>query len=191
MAGSGLQEMFETVYAPGTFPHMISGHAYTRAFRGQLIAALLSILLQHGNIKLDDHQDVLTDLLAGAEKPSESNSYIFRSLLNIISTIMTENFSDSRTLRLWKSYLRMTHIVRLFMFAERTGHFALHLYCMKQFIPIFHATGHFACAKYTRRYIQQMASLKDVIPEKKSALYTQGGFSQWGERIFLVAILVI
>ena len=72
MAGSGLEEMFETVYAPRTVPHMMSGHAYyTRAFRGHLLAAcaLLSILLQHDDIKLDDHQDVLADLLAGAKNP--------------------------------------------------------------------------------------------------------------------------
>ena len=77
VAGSGLEEMFETVYAPGIVPHMMSGHAYrpTRVFRGHLLAActLLSILLQHDDIKLDDPQDVLTDLLAGAEKPAESN----------------------------------------------------------------------------------------------------------------------
>ena len=104
------------------------------------------------DIKLDDHLDVLIDLLAGADKPS--NSSIFQSFLNIISTIMTANLSNSRNMRLWKSYLRMTHILRLFMFAERTGHSALHLYCMEQFIPIFHATGHFAYAKCTRLYIQ-------------------------------------
>ena len=79
MAGSGLEEMFETVYAPETVPHMMSGHAYyTLHFVDA--CALLSILLQHGDIKLDDHQDVLADLLAGAEKPPGSNSSIFRSL---------------------------------------------------------------------------------------------------------------
>ena len=70
------------------------------------------------------------------------------------------------------------------MIAERTGHFVLHLYCMELFIPIFHDTGHFAYAKCTRLYIQLMASLKDVIPEKEYVLYTEGGFSQWEERIF-------
>ena len=104
MAGSGFEEMFETVHARGTVPHMMSGHAYTRAFRRHQFAtcALLSILLQHDDIKLDDHQDVLTDLIAGAEKPSESNLSIFQSLLNLISTSMTENVSDSRTN--WEAY---------------------------------------------------------------------------------------
>ena len=76
MAGSGSEEMFEIVYAPRTVPQMMSG----RVFRGHLLAAcaLLSIRLQHDDIKLDDHQDVLTDLIAGAEKPPESNSSIFQ-----------------------------------------------------------------------------------------------------------------
>ena len=66
---------------------------------------------------------------------------------------MTENVSDSRTMILWESYLCITHFITLFMLAERTGHFVLHLYCMEQFILIFHATGHFAYAKYTRLYV--------------------------------------
>ena len=125
MAGSGLEEMFETVYAPRTVPQMMSGLAYTRVFCGHLLAAcaLLSIRLQHDDIKLDDHQDVLTDLMAGAEKPPESNSSFFQSVLNIISTVMTANVSDSKTMRLWESYLCMTQLLRLFMLAERTGHF--------------------------------------------------------------------
>lgn len=47
MAGTGLQELLEVVYASNTVPHMLSGKAVTRAVRGHLLvdAALNTILL--------------------------------------------------------------------------------------------------------------------------------------------------
>ena len=40
MGGSGLDDVFKTVYAPGTVPHIRSGHAYSRAFRAHLLASM-------------------------------------------------------------------------------------------------------------------------------------------------------
>ena len=37
MSGSGLSELFETVYAPNTVPHILSGKAVARAVRGHLL----------------------------------------------------------------------------------------------------------------------------------------------------------
>ena len=71
------------------------------------------------------------------------------------------------------------------MFAERTGHFALRLYCMEQFIRIFQATGCFAYAKCTRMYIQQMASRERICSVDRRWLFTVR------RNDFLVAILVI
>ena len=47
MAGSGLDVLWETVYALNTVVHMLSGHAYARALRAHIItiAALTSLLL--------------------------------------------------------------------------------------------------------------------------------------------------
>ena len=77
---------------------------------------------------------------------------------------------------LWKLYLRLTHILRLFVFAERTGKFILHLHCMELFIPVFHAAGHFAYAKCTSRYLQQMKSLTEKIPENDYHLFSGCGY---------------
>ena len=37
MQGSGLEEVFEAIYAKNTIPHMMSGKAISRAIRGHLI----------------------------------------------------------------------------------------------------------------------------------------------------------
>ena len=47
MAGSGLQEIMELVYAPSAVVHILSGKAYARAVRAHLLfgAALNALLL--------------------------------------------------------------------------------------------------------------------------------------------------
>ena len=39
MSGSGLQEQWETMYAPNSVRHMLTGHAYVRALRGHMLTA--------------------------------------------------------------------------------------------------------------------------------------------------------
>ena len=47
MEGSGFRGALETVYAPITFGHMVTGKAYTRAVRCHMMSAssVLSLLL--------------------------------------------------------------------------------------------------------------------------------------------------
>ena len=70
------------------------------------------------------------------------------SMADTITDIIDKNSSDSRTVSLWKLYLRLTHLLRLMIFAERTGNFLLHLHCMELYIPVFHAAGHFTSPLY-------------------------------------------
>ncbi|CAG9769731.1 unnamed protein product [Ceutorhynchus assimilis] len=52
MAGSGIEELLTTVYAKITVPHMMSGHAYSRALRGHFLIheALILIMLDDPEI---------------------------------------------------------------------------------------------------------------------------------------------
>jgi len=51
MSGTGLNELFETVYAPNTVPHIMSGKAVARAVRGHSLASTaLCILLMREEI---------------------------------------------------------------------------------------------------------------------------------------------
>ena len=44
---SGLQEEWETVYAPNSVKHILTGHAYARALRAHMLsaAAVVSVML--------------------------------------------------------------------------------------------------------------------------------------------------
>ena len=48
MAGSGLQELLEKLYAENTVPHLLSGKAYPRVLRAHLLvkSALVSHIIQ-------------------------------------------------------------------------------------------------------------------------------------------------
>ena len=57
--------------------------------------------------------------------------------------------------------------MRLFIRAERTGDWCLHLYSVKPMLHYFHAAGHLARAKSTYLYVQQMMELHNIMPEKE------------------------
>ena len=56
MAGSGLQSLFELIYAENTVPHIFSGKAFSRATRGHLITTgtlYALLMLKVNNIDFD------------------------------------------------------------------------------------------------------------------------------------------
>ena len=184
MGGSGL-DVFKTVYAPGTVPHIMSGHAYSRAFRAHLLAssALLFTLLDDESMIINGIDQSISKLLNGKlSSPEVGKDNDMLSMADTITDIIDKNSSDSSTVSLWKLYLRLTHLLRLMIFAERTGNSLWHLHCMELYIPVFHAAGHFAYAKRTRIYIQQMKSLKDKIPGEDYTLFSNWLFYDKKER---------
>ena len=59
MAGSGLQELLETIFAPNTVTHILSGKAFARAVRGHLLldTALSTVLLAGSGIFFSREQN--------------------------------------------------------------------------------------------------------------------------------------
>ena len=53
--GSGIAELWETVYAPNTVIHMMNGHAYSRALRSHQLTSLALVS------KLLDDDETLTN----------------------------------------------------------------------------------------------------------------------------------
>ena len=70
-----------------------------------------------------------------------------------------------RTSKLWLQYMEMVDILRLFIKAERTGEWMLHLKSLQEMLPFFAASGHNLYAKSAYIYVQQMLQLADSHPE--------------------------
>ena len=200
IAGSGLDVLWETLYAPNTVVHMLSGHAYARALRAHIItiAALTSLLLDSHEyletINVDKLQQIHTDLLHNSEYSTESvtdNKYV-QQLSNLIDELESKSALQSRTARLWINYLHQARLILLFLRAERTGDWKLHMYSVRKMIPLFHSAGHLAYAKSTRLYVQQMDDLSEKCQRISSNSLPQVDISLFvDQNIFGVVILQI
>jgi len=185
MKGSGLEDLWETVYAPNSIEHMLTGHAYARALRSHFLtsAALTSLIIQISgsadtlNAKhlLDIHRSVLEGICHTSSVLEEDDLY---KLSDALETMNKSLSAKTRTGKLWINYLILTHILRIFIYAERTGHWDLHLYAIIKMIPIFHAAGHFAYARSARRYVEAMYKLPEIMdPSQYQKLTTEGFFT--------------
>ncbi|ELU11371.1 hypothetical protein CAPTEDRAFT_211864 [Capitella teleta] len=82
----------------------------------------------------------------------------------------------SRTARLWLNYMEQVSLIKLCIYAERTGDWVLHLNSIRQIIPYFHAAGHLAYAKSARIYPQQMQALQSTMNETEFGKFTKTGY---------------
>ena len=65
---------------------------------------------------------------------------------------------------LWLQYLEYVDTLKLFIQAERTGNWNLHLIAVEKMLNLFAATGHINYAKSARLYLQQMQQLPTEHP---------------------------
>ena len=83
MAGSGLEELWGSVYASGSISHMMNGHAYSRALRAHFLsqAALIKVIFDNRNEGAGDDissgvSDVMSAIKQAAEQAADSDSFI-------------------------------------------------------------------------------------------------------------------
>ena len=139
MRGSGIETLLGTVYAQNTIiyyiDHMISGHAYARALRGHFLvcAALNALMLEENidclaDINLSQFRNVYNGLFdVFSDTISIVNESVVTKLSQTLDKISANLSSQSCTGELWINYLRHINILRLFLYAERTGNWDLHL----------------------------------------------------------------
>lgn len=187
MMSSGLEDLLAVIYAPNSVMHMLSGKAVARATRGhQLVECALTSLLLDEAYPISDPQDTSNeeDVCQNGSAPelTQLSDLLERVQSGVIdfsdcefpSTIISrleavQNGMKSRTARLWLQYMEMCHIVRLFIAAERTGNWALHLETSAAMLPYLAASGHNSYTKSLHLYIQTMKRL----PEEHPAVYDQ------------------
>jgi hypothetical protein len=71
---------------------------------------------------------------------------------------------SSRTARLWIQHLHYVEVLKLFIRAERTGNWNLHLVALSKMINVFAASGHIHYAKSARIHLQNMLELQITYP---------------------------
>ena len=94
-----------------------------------------------------------------------NESAVLKIIQQLLEEIKEELRNSSRTARLWLQYVDYVGILKLFMRAERTGNWKLHLYAVEKMLNAFAATGHINYAKCARLYLQYMSNLHNTHPE--------------------------
>ena len=70
----------------------------------------------------------------------------------------------SRTAKLWIQHLDYIQVLKLFIRAERTGNWSLHIVALSKMINVFAATGHINYAKCARVHLQNMLEARTKFP---------------------------
>jgi len=81
---------------------------------------------------------------------------------------------QSPTAKLWLQYIEYIETLKLFIRAERTGNWSLHLIAVSRMLNLFAATGHINYAKSARLYLQLMLELPDDFPWLHEMFVNQG-----------------
>ena len=157
MAGTGLQELLEVIFAGNTVAHILSGKAVARAIRGHLLLesvlhtlllcnvfeTKLSLSSDNVPVELDAIADLYDYLVSSKTTMHEVESSAELQALQVKLDMFTETLgSKYLTAKLWLEYMEMVNIMRAFIRSERTGDWSLHLRTLQDMLPYLAASGH-------------------------------------------------
>jgi len=83
MAGSGLKDLLSTIYAPVSVDKMLTGHAYSRSFRGHLV--LGKLIFKELNLNTEDYHNIQNSLNNFQNDPSKYGQ-TFVDILALMTT---------------------------------------------------------------------------------------------------------
>lgn len=171
MAGSGLEELWRTIYGSDSITHMLDGHAYSRALRLHTLSAQVIVTVLFETPGALDGVDVValnqiwSDLVAEEIGVSDAMSDpAIQQLTNTIIQLYQTASHQSRTAKLWIQYVDQVSLMKQFVRAERSGYFSLHLHTIARMQPYLHAAGRLAYAKSSQVYLQAMEDLEEKMP---------------------------
>ena len=131
MAGSGIEELFQEVYAEHTVTHMLTGKAYARAIRAHFLAQsalnshIITLIFEKNEIctsKLESiYEKVVNENISDEEIIQLTQVDEYKRLDMAIASFQKETSESSRTAKLWFQYIEYIDTVKQFICAERTS----------------------------------------------------------------------
>ena len=183
MEGSGLADLLKLNYGLDTVNHIMTGKSVSKAVRAHfMVDAALNVTLLRGIIPQSSDRtshsdniqwtiDELTRMYSetypgdfGSNDGDLLCNPVLSKLQEGIQNVSSHLLEQSRTARLWLHYMKCVQTMRLFLLAERTCNWHLHLHCVKDMLNLFACTGHNMYAKGCRLYLQMMMDLPNSHP---------------------------
>ena len=183
MSGSGLEELWKSVYASETTPHMMSGHAYSRALRAHIltIEALTTLIMSFPemltSINMKRLESIYQELLD--EKRTVTDALGDDTVLSLtceLEKVILATKQKGRTPTLWIQYYDSVKLILQYIRAERTGNWDLHVHCVKMMNKYLHAAGHLQMAKSGHLYLQVMEDMSNTIPKQDLKSFKDNGY---------------
>ena len=179
MQGSGLQALFQLIYAEESVNAMLNGKDISRATRahtliyavlyGYLTAKLFECNLgqpsNDGKFTINSSLQTVKELVKGTPE----NTILCTMEAHIITTLLNQllvffNSTKSKTATLWIQYMKMVEICLQFLKAEHNGDWQLHLDMSHMMLPYFTASGHYHYQKSVYLYFQTMSQIHVTHP---------------------------
>ena len=102
------------------------------------------------------------------------NSEAMTNLSTMFQSYKDQLTTKSRTARLWIQYLDYINTIKVFIRAERSGNWHLHLIAAGRMLNLFAATAHINYAKSARLYLQMMLELPSKYPDLYAKFVEEG-----------------
>ncbi|KAE9523143.1 hypothetical protein AGLY_016457 [Aphis glycines] len=131
MAGSGLRELWNTIYASNSIDKMMTGHS--RAVRAHMLTQLCLSKIILDEIELtEEYKITLKNYISNTDYTTSTledieNQEIIQDLIRKVENQIKIIASRGKTATLWIQYFYLVHILRQFIYAERMGNWYLHL----------------------------------------------------------------
>ena len=173
MKGSGIEDLFAEVYAENSIPHIMSGKAIARSLRAHLSvqSALMTLLIQSSKDEedmfgFDEIEKFHTNVLEAAPDDVSFENLVtseaFCKVTGKHEELKAKLVKQSTASKLWLLYIDYIDVVKLFIFAERTSNWELHLFAITKMLNLFASTSHIHYTKSARLYVQQMQKLLQI-----------------------------
>ncbi len=174
MNGSGLTDVFETIYGDNAVVHMMSGKAVQRTFRGHLLVSqcltkqIIAKVIEDEpdfEILVTEIERIYTQAKAGCvDLDALLKTDCIKRISQALASKKSELSKCSETSKLWVKYLQMLGVARELVEADRTGSWQMHLHAIYDCLPIFSAAGHPNYLKSAYLYLQNMVTLESDNP---------------------------
>ena len=129
---------------------MLQGTAYYKALRFHLLVDSAIVIHLLNDVLSDNELECMQIYLNNIrkEKPgSEDRNEIIDKFERLLEEKFDTLKKSGRTAALWVLYHEMVSKVKVFIKAERTHDYKLHLACLTEMLPIFAGTGYHQYAK--------------------------------------------
>nr|CAI5866755.1 unnamed protein product [Callosobruchus analis] len=163
MEGSGLEDLWATVYAGESVKKLMTGHAFSRSVRAHILTfTAIGITICQ---KIEGLSHKIKDFIETIATTWEESTLTIDSCnvdgsLQQATSEFILKFEELEKLvatsKLWAQYMRMVIIALQFIESERLGNWVMYLQTMEKMLPILHAAGHFGYAKGLQIFLQDM-----------------------------------